>query len=298
MSRLLVVDDEPFNLMMIEEFLADEHELATAGDGLDAWQQLDREPLRFDAVILDRIMPRMDGMEVLRRIRADERFRLMPVVMQTAACTPSEVAEGLAAGAWYYLAKPYNGAALISIVESALHDRKSRLELNRLDTDITGVLAMARQGRYQFRSPDEARRLAAMLARLCPENSGVAMGLAELMLNAVEHGNLGISYAEKGELLASDNWQEEIERRLAAPELGRRRAEIEFVREGTHLRFTIRDEGAGFAWRDYLAMDPARAFDSHGRGIALARQLAFASMEYQGIGNVVTATVPLQRGGD
>jgi CheY-like chemotaxis protein/anti-sigma regulatory factor (Ser/Thr protein kinase) len=295
MSCLLAVDDEPFNLMMIEEFLADEHQLVTAADGLEAWQLLDREPGRFDAVLLDRRMPGMDGMETLRGIRADARFRLMPVIMQTAACEPSEVAEGLAAGAWYYLVKPYKGGALISIVQSALRDRASRLEMERLDTDINGVLAMARQGRYQFRSPEQARQLAAMLARLCPDNPGVAMGLVELMLNAVEHGNLGITYAEKGELLASDSWQEEIERRLAAPELGGRRAELEFTHDGTHLRFTIRDEGAGFDWTNYLEMDPARAFDAHGRGIAMASQLAFASLEYQGIGNVVTATLPLGR---
>lgn len=294
MPRLLVVDDEPLNLMLIEEFVAGEHELVMAANGLEAWERLDREPERFDAVILDRMMPVMDGMEALRRIRADPRFRLLPVVMQTAACAPSEVAEGLAAGAWYYLAKPYKGSALVSIVKSALSDRVSRLDMERLDTDVTGVLAMTHYARYEFRAPDEARRLAAMLARLCPERSGVAMGLAELLLNAVEHGNLGISYAEKGELLASNRWQEEIERRLALEELGGRRVELEFVRDGAHLRFTIRDQGAGFDWTLYQEMDPARAFDSHGRGIALARQMAFASLEYQGAGNVVTATVSLQ----
>ncbi len=174
-------------------------------------------------------------MATLRRIRADARFRLMPVIMQTAASSPGEVA----AGAWYYLAKPYDGAALASIVKSALNDRANRLEMACLDTDIKDVLAMTTQARYQFRSPDEARRLAAMLARLCHGNTGLAMGLTELLLNAVEHGNLGISYAEKSKLLISDTWLEEIERRLIDPAFGRRRAELEFAREGTQLRFTI-----------------------------------------------------------
>lgn len=297
MAKLLAVDDEPFNLIMIDEILADDHEIATAADGLEAWRLLDREPERFEAVILDRIMPGMDGMETLRRIRADARFRLMPVIMQTAACAPSEVAEGLAAGAWYYLAKPYQGGALLSIVEAALQDRASRLEMNRLDTDIGGVLAMTRQARYAFRSPGEARRLAAMLARLCPDKLGAAIGLAELMLNAVEHGNLGIGYAEKGRLLAANTLTEEIERRLAAPEFSGRRAELEFTHEVTQLRFTIRDEGPGFDWTRYLDLDPARAFDANGRGIAMARQLAFASLEYREPGNQVTAVLPLRPGG-
>jgi CheY-like chemotaxis protein/anti-sigma regulatory factor (Ser/Thr protein kinase) len=293
MATLLAVDDEPYNLLLIEEFLGSDHELVMVGDGLDAWNLLDSDPDRFDAVILDRRMPRMDGMETLRRIRADARYRLVPVIMQTAACEPGDVAEGLSAGAWYYLAKPYKGTALVSIVNSALNDRAGRLEMERLDTDINDVLALTRQARYEFRSPGEARQLAAMCSRLHVGNVGVGMGLAELMLNAIEHGNLGITYAEKSELLAADRWQEEVARRLVAKEFGDRHAELEFTREGDHVRFTIRDEGAGFDWRNYLEMDPARAFDSHGRGIALARQLAFASLEYQGIGNVVTATLHL-----
>ena len=293
MATLLAVDDEPYNLLLIEEFLGSNHELVMVGDGLDAWNLLDSNPDRFDAVILDRRMPRMDGMETLRRIRADTRYRLVPVIMQTAACEPGEVAEGLSAGAWYYLAKPYKGTALVSIVNSALNDRAGRLEMERLDTDINDVLALTRQARYEFRSPGEARQLAAMCSRLHVGNVGVGIGLAELMLNAIEHGNLGITYAEKSELLAADRWQEEVARRLVAKEFGDRHAELEFTREGDHVRFTIRDEGAGFDWRNFLEMDPARAFDSHGRGIALARQLAFASLEYQGIGNVVTATLHL-----
>lgn len=298
MPCLLVVDDEPLNLLLIEQFLGGEHELVTANDGLEAWEALDREPERFGAVILDRVMPRMDGMEVLRRIRADTRFGALPVIMQTAASAPDEVAEGLAAGAWYYLAKPYNGVALKSIVGAALLDRGSRLEQEQLGTGIHDMLAMTHQARFQFRSPAEARRLAAMLARLCPNRDIVVIGLAELLLNAVEHGNLGIGYAEKSQLLAAGAWMDEIERRLATPEQTGRWVEAEFVREADGLRFTVRDRGAGFDWRDYLELDPARAFDSHGRGIALARQLAFASLDYLGCGNAVTVTVVTPQAAD
>jgi CheY-like chemotaxis protein len=294
MDCLLMVDDEPYNLFMMEEFLGGGHQLVTASNGLEAWQMLDLEPARYDAVILDRCMPVMDGMETLQRIRADARFRLMPVIMQTAANSPAEVAEGLAAGAWYYLAKPYDGAALVNIVKSALNDRASHLELERLDTDINDMLKMTMLTRYTFHSPGEARRLAVMLARFSPENAGLSMGLTELMLNAVEHGNLGISYAEKSEFLSLDTLPEELCRRLADPLLGSRRAMLEIAREDSCLRFTIRDEGAGFDWQNYLEFDPARAFDSHGRGIAIARQMAFDSLEYLGTGSAVTVTVQFQ----
>lgn len=298
MACLLVVDDEPVNLEIIAEFLRDQsHELVFAHDGLEAWEMLEAVPERFDAVILDRIMPRMDGMEVLRRLTADARFGNVPVIMQTAAASPAEVAEGLAAGAWYYLAKPYQEAALNGIVRTALSDHRSRQELARLGGELHGMLIMMQSARYRFRSPKEARTLAAALARLCPNQGAVAMGLAELMLNAVEHGNLGIGYEEKSQLMEAGAWQEEVERRLAAPEQAERWALLEIFREEGYLRFTIRDRGEGFDWRGYLELDPARAFDSHGRGIAMARMLAFSSLEYRERGNVVTATVGLG-GGD
>ena len=55
----------------------------------------------------------------------------------------------------------------------------------------------------------------------------------------------------------------------------------------------IKDEGKGFAWQDYLEMDPNRAFDTHGRGIAMARMLSLDSVEYRGSGNEVVATIKL-----
>lgn len=288
MPSLLVVDDEPLNCEIIADFLDDErYDLSFAGDGMAALEALEAAPERFDAVILDRRMPRMDGMELLRRLRADARFDSLPVVMQTAAGEPAEVAEGLAAGAWYYLAKPYTGAALNRIVRAALYDRKNRQELARVGQELQGTLNLLRRAGFDFRTPDEARMLAVTLARLCADETSVAMGLSELMLNAVEHGNLGIGYQEKSALIEAGTWQEEIERRLADPAQAPRSAVLEIERDGEWLYFTIRDRGKGFDWREYLELSPARAFDSHGRGIAMARMLAFAALEYQGSGNTV-----------
>ena len=57
------------------------------------------------------------------------------------------------------------------------------------------------------------------------------------------------------------------------------------------LIFTIRDGGPGFDWRAYLEFSPERAFDPNERGIALARQMSFSSLEYQGNGNIVVARI-------
>ncbi|MBK1719382.1 response regulator [Thiocystis violacea] len=293
MAKLLVVDDEPINLDIIANCLEDEHQLSFAHDGLEAWQMLKEEPSLYDGVILDRMMPRMDGMDVLKRLKADTRFRDVPVIMQSAADSSEQVAEGLAAGAWYYLAKPYAPKALRSIVNAALDDRRNRKDLARIGGELHRILCMTDSATFSFRSLDDVTVLSSALAQMCPSPESASMGLAELMLNAVEHGNLGIDYAEKGRLIEDGLWKEEVERRLAEPDQADRHACLSLRREAGRLSFTIFDQGQGFEWRDYLDLDPARAFDSHGRGIAMARHLAFSSLEYQGTGNQVTVTIAL-----
>ncbi|MBK1654704.1 response regulator [Allochromatium vinosum] len=293
MAKLLVVDDEPINLEIIGHCLEDEHQLAFAEDGLEAWAMLEASPQAYDGVILDRMMPRMDGMEVLRRLKADKRFRDVPVIMQSAADSSEQVAEGLAAGAWYYLAKPYAPKALRSIVNAALDDRRNRKDLAQIGGRLQTILDLADRASFRFRTLDEVSVLSSTLAQMCPNPETVAMGLSELMLNAVEHGNLGIDYAQKGCLIEDGLWQDEVERRLAEPAQSTRHASVELERDPECLIFTIRDQGLGFDWQRYLDLDPARAFDSHGRGIAMARHLAFAHMEYRGAGNEVRVSVAL-----
>lgn len=293
MARLLVVDDEPINLDIIAHCLGDEHKLSFAQDGLEAWQMLKESPSTFDGVILDRMMPRMDGMDVLRRLKSDARFAEVPVIMQSAADSSEQVAEGLAAGAWYYLAKPYSPKALRSIVTAALDDRRTRKDLARVGTELKALMTMTTQAVFRFRTLDEVTTLSSVLAQICPNAESVSMGLSELMLNAIEHGNLGITYAEKGRLIEDGVWQREVEQRLADPLQVDRYATVELARDSDQIRFTICDRGAGFEWQKYLDLDPARAFDSHGRGIAMARHLAFGSLEYQGAGNQVTAVINL-----
>jgi hypothetical protein len=113
------------------------------------------------------------------------------------------------------------------------------------------------------------------------------------MVNAVEHGNLGISYAEKSHLKRDDAWEAEIARRQALPEYRGKLARVSMQRTATEMVFSIRDEGAGFDWRRYLDFDPERAFDPNGRGIALARMMSFSRVEYGESGSEVVAAVKL-----
>jgi anti-sigma regulatory factor (Ser/Thr protein kinase) len=120
-----------------------------------------------------------------------------------------------------------------------------------------------------------------------------ATGLTELLVNAIEHGNLGISYAEKKRLRLEGGWNDEVARRQRLPEYRDREVRVRVARRPDCFEFTVSDEGAGFDWRRYLDFDPERAADPNGRGIAMARLLSFSRLEYLGSGNAVVAAVAI-----
>jgi len=296
MSRwhVLAVDDEPLNLEIMREYLDDPRiDLDLAPNAERGWQRLQEAGTPYDLVILDRMMPGMNGIELLRRIKSDARFRRIPVVMQTAAASPEQVREGIEAGAYYYLTKPYDPAALLAIVRGALADVEDHAAATVRSAQQTEGLRLLESAEFRFRSLDEATRLAGLLASLCPSPETAALGLSELMVNAVEHGNLGITYDEKVVLKRNDAWEGEVQRRLERPEYRERHARVSVRRSAEEISFVIRDEGQGFDWRRYLDFDPERAFDPNGRGIAMARSMAFSRLEYRGSGNEVVADLKL-----
>lgn len=103
--KVLLVDDEPSLLDLMAELLDDlGHESVRADNGLRALEALDREPLRV--VITDWMMPGMDGLELVRRIRASGRQRYVYVIMLTALTGPEKYLEGMRAGADDFVSKP------------------------------------------------------------------------------------------------------------------------------------------------------------------------------------------------
>ena len=132
------------------------------------------------------------------------------MILQTAAAGREQVAEGLKLGAYYYLTKPYHRDALVAVVRAALADAAQRRDLARRIEDSRAVMALIERGTFQFRTLEDARVLAAAFAALCEEPDLAGMGLVELLVNAVEHGNLGITFHEKSELLSAGRWEEEV----------------------------------------------------------------------------------------
>ena len=118
---VLLVDDNAANLEILQDNLADSgYALVSACDGVEALEKLTCEPHRYHAVLLDLMMPRMTGMEVLQHMKAHPVLMHVPVIIQTAAASPTDVTEGLAAGAHYYLTKPFAIDELLARVRALL----------------------------------------------------------------------------------------------------------------------------------------------------------------------------------
>lgn len=288
MIRLLAVDDEPLNRLVICESLSDDgYTIDEAEDGEAAWALMQENT--YDLIILDRMMPRLDGLSLLKRAKADPRWAKTPVIMQTAATTQEQVREGIEAGAYYYLTKPYDPESLQLLVSSVVADIREQEQLRETGNQLQLSLSLLDSGRFAFRTLAQAQALSVALSRLCDQADSICMGLSELLVNAVEHGNLSISYDEKTRLRQDYQWEEEVERRLGLAPWNKRLAHVSVCRVQDELSFTIEDEGEGFDWARYLDFDPERAFDPNGRGIAMAHKLGFLSLTYQGKGNVVVA---------
>jgi CheY-like chemotaxis protein len=114
--RILVVDDDPTILRLLQVNLEMEgHEVLTAGDGHEALARLrDDAP---EVVLLDVMMPGLDGWQVCEQVRADPALAATPVVILSARAQQSDLERGVQAGADAYITKPFDPLELVELVE-------------------------------------------------------------------------------------------------------------------------------------------------------------------------------------
>ena len=128
-EKILIVDDEPFNVDVLEQELEEQgYETCAANNGERALEILAEE--KPDLVLLDWMMPGMDGIEVLQRMRATQEWQRIPVIMLTARTTTEDKVKGLDAGADDYVTKPIDEAELSARIRAML--RIARLEKENL----------------------------------------------------------------------------------------------------------------------------------------------------------------------
>ena len=172
-ARILVVDDVADNVEILQMRLESQgYEVVTAGDGVEALEKT-RE-VRPDLVLLDIMMPRMDGIETVKQIKADPSLPFIPVILVTARADAKDVIAGLESGGDDYLTKPVDHAALSARVRAmlrikALHDTV-QTQARRLEEQAADLAALNRTLEERVAAQvDEIERVARLKRFLAPQ---------------------------------------------------------------------------------------------------------------------------------
>ena len=175
---------------------------------------------------------------------------------------------------------------------SNMHDSSTKLNLD-VAFDPRHIVHSCSHS-WSVRSPQDVRTIAHEAAQLFPDPVRAELGINELLLNSVEHGNLEISHEYKTMLIRNSEYHAECMRRLDSPLYSEREASLyiaQYVQQGQRSTYAlIRDAGAGFDFSPYMLAGSSALPPEHslsGRGIWLARTMAFDNVVYVGNGNQV-----------
>jgi Histidine kinase-like ATPase domain len=215
-------------------------------------------------------------------------LRPLTVLLAIDHAHPEVLGHLAAAGVFCALVRSADAGARDRVLQLATDHAGAR---RRIASEATAQDLLARAG-FVFRTLEEAEALATVLATYCPEPRRRVGGLLELLVNAVEHGNLELSGAEKHRLLVEGRWYAELLSRLEDPRFAHRRVRVTYERAADHtITVAVEDDGAGFDWTQVsnrALEDGERHF---GRGLALARRMSFDELVWEGRGNRVVARI-------
>lgn len=290
--NILAVDDNEIEIEFLKKHARDfGHNIQEAADGQKALAVLKEKKNKIDIVILDQEMPVMDGLTAIKHMKSDPDLRNIPIVMLTAADKTEDIEKGLNAGVFYYLVKPVKKAVLRSVLAAAGRAARQNRALEHEMERHCISFDLIDSCKFKFSTLAEAESLAVFMANCFPDPRRVLSGLGELLINAVEHGNLGIGYEKKHELVKAGTWRTEVLRLQQSPEHAQKEAIVSVSRKKDGIYIVIEDQGEGFDWKKFMAIDLSRAGDSHGRGIAQAKATSFDKLIYNEKGNKAVAFI-------
>lgn len=292
-ETILVVDDDPVTLECLGETVKLLGlEVLAASDGKQALQLFDQH--HPDLVVTDVRMPNMDGLVLTHQMKV--RRPDCPVIIVTGYGDESTAVAALKAGACDYLHKPFQISELKNTLDRAL-------SLIRAGAMESQALLSLGKLTWSFEIGNDLETLGGILTVMLrpvdawlPESAQlhVRMGLQELLINAVEHGNLGISATEKQEALMNDTYDDLLQSRRHLPVNAARRVTVWMENDPLNQIFHCRicDEGEGFDWEPLLNSheETIPTLSGSGRGIFLVKTL-IPQIQYYGRGNEVRLSV-------
>ncbi|MCE5230333.1 response regulator [bacterium] len=289
--NILVVDDQQQILDFLREILSSEgFEVLTASNGVDALRLYQEHRPAF--TLTDISMPQMNGIELLKQIKALNAEAV--VMLMTGDGAEAWAIEALRGGAVNYFNKPVDIKELLNTIQRYA-SLAAGYDFELFATDFLREERLHMELKNDLVQINHAVQLIVNRCRSIFPLTDIFLlrfGIYEMLINAVEHGNLGINYEEKTRALEENRLNELIQERAEMPDLARRRVHVDCDITPAGLTCTIRDEGNGFDHSLYSSIqDPGQLFEElgtslHGRGIMLTC-LQFDKVEFNDIGNSV-----------
>ena len=175
-EKILIVDDHPINVEILEEVLGDQYQLATAFSGQEALAVASR--FQPALILLDIMMPGLDGYETCRQLREDPVLRHTKIMMVSAKAMPAERLQGYEAGADDYITKPFNKEELLAKVNVYLR-LKSAEEVNQLQSDTLALLS------HETRTP--LNGIIAPILQMLRDDEDISKNELALFLEMINH---------------------------------------------------------------------------------------------------------------
>ncbi|MBF0236810.1 MAG: response regulator [SAR324 cluster bacterium] len=293
---IMIVDDQPsvrdtvrIGLRVIRKF---KFTFLEAADGYECLATL-RSGAKPDLIVTDLMMPELNGMELIHRLKNNPETHFIPIIVISAKNSTIDVLEALKAGAIDYLTKPFTPQDL----QRAERTIELSLQLNRHRDEISW-----QQSQYEIRQWKLTRSLEKerifhlnkiqqilplchqLLAYYFPENKREIMciGVYEIMMNGMVHGNFEVSSDLRDLEDGEEKFFDAIKERQETRPYSDRFMTVQILLNEQALTLKVLDQGKGFSLKEIPAMEDETAYFlmSHGRGITIART-AFDSVEFE-----------------
>ena len=149
--KILMVDDSPKNIQVVANFLQNEgYDLSFATDGKEALQILSK--VDFDLVLLDVVMPEIDGFEVCRKITSDERYRNIPILFLTVKTDPESIIKGFESGGVDYITKPFNPYELLARIKTHLRLKTIQTKFRENNEKLIAEISLRQKMEKQLKN--------------------------------------------------------------------------------------------------------------------------------------------------